>query len=312
MRFSIEMLNTSIGVERINNYIARHGYNRKLQNLEKSIIATHNADYIHMFADYIHGVDCNKFTDFIIEYGDERDACRFGKYVKGANLEKLTDFIVKSENPVWIYRFADAVEGANKEKLSIAMAKTGDAQYIYRFAKNIKGANRKVLCSAMAQLDDASYILSFARTIPGADVGKLFESVLRIGDPEYVLEFIKISNKFSQEQINKATDIMLASKNIENITLFAQNAQGVDVEKVVKYVLSTKKAYDIHYFTIMYGFENCSKKQLDKLKEALERTGEQEYISSLKEFIEINFAEGEKNKTGENEKVNNTDVESDQ
>lgn len=312
MRLYKELLHTEIGVEKINKYAVKRGFNKRLKEFQDLVIATQNPFYIYLLADNIVGADKEVLTDEIIKCGDYQYACKMGKFVQSANIEKLTDFIIKSCSPKWIYNFARDVESADKERLSQAMAKTQNSEYIYRFAKNIRGANRKVLCSAMAKLDESSYILSFARTIPGADIGELFESVLRIGDPEYVLEFIKISNKFSQEQINKATDIMLASKNIENITLFAQNAQGVDVEKVVKYVLSTKKAYDIHYFTIMYGFENCSKKQLDKLKEALERTGEQEYISSLKEFIEINFAEGEKNKTGENEKVNNTDVESDQ
>lgn len=276
------------------------------------VIATQNPFYIYLLADNIVGADKEVLTDEIIKCGDYQYACKMGKFVQGANIEKLTDFIIKSCSPKWIYNFARDVESADKERLSQAMAKTQNSEYIYRFAKNIRGANIKVLCSAMAKLDESSYILSFARTIPGADIGELFESVLRIGDPEYVFEFVKISNKFSQEQINKATDIMLASKNIENITLFAQRVQGVDVEKLVKYVLSTNKAYDLHYFIILYAFENCSKEQIEDLKQALKNTGDQEYISSLDEFIKMNFDEAENNKTGESEKLNNTDVESDQ
>ncbi len=178
-------------LEQVNEYIEKHGRDKKVKQLEQNIIENGNPKEIFLFAVDVKRANVKKLQKAIIQKGEPENILSFATYVKHAKVKQLQKIILEKGDAELCYRFAKDVKVRKIKELQEKVLSEGDSFTIYGFANNVAGADIEKLQEKVIKDGGAFILYLFAKNVKGADVKKLQDAILKTGDIKHINLFAK-------------------------------------------------------------------------------------------------------------------------
>lgn len=223
-------------IERLNSYIKRHGKNKVVEEIEKSVIESKSATDIVWFAKYINKADIESLQKALIETGDLRQITSFAAFVKGADIKELQDKVVELGTTDDILTFLAYVKNADVLSLQKIIIKTwnGDVQHFKKFDDFAHGkGDVKAFLDATLKTQDSLKIFNFLHEFGYAwneeDVKKIEDAVIKVGSP---IEIASLAKDLQGANIKKLKKAIIETKDITGICFFSKFVKNINIKEV--------------------------------------------------------------------------------
>lgn len=253
-------------LENIINF-AQNVRNAPMDKILDYIIKTKNLKKIYNFIRDVENIDIDKLIDAImkmelnesdkhflkliynilLEVDSEKAIKLWNKFVEIEDINTIfelslkvgkkyintfIDLIVKTNDAKIIYEFTekkqDELTLGNILKLAEAIIKTENSKYIYYFADGVRLSPKGKLLDALIDLESL-HTISFPKDLilsSNARVDAICEIVIQKGNSNSIIQF---ATKLGAHYIDKLTDAIIATNDIEDMYLFAKEVSEADI-----------------------------------------------------------------------------------
>lgn len=207
---------------------------------------------------------------------DAEEICKYACNRKVlSNVMDFEDALIRMDDPWKLLKFAECVKGADIQKLEDAIAESKEYKAIIRFAIEIEGADIEKLEDVIIQSQHPYVIEEFAEQVNGANLLKIKNAYFELKSINQIIDFLikhqKEQGIIEHEDIEKAEELVIESKEPGYICKFALNVDGVNVKKLQEAIIKTERAEGIYHFAIM----TLPGADIDELRKAIYKTKSQ-------------------------------------
>lgn len=245
--------------------------------LELSISDSHYLKLIYNIILEMNENEAIRLWKKFIEIGDNNTIFALSLKVDKQYINNFTDLIIKTNDAKMIYEFTekrqDELSFGNILKLTDAIIKTKINKYIYYFADEVRKSPKGKLLDALIELESL-HTVSFPRSLILSSKDRadaICEIVIKKGQAYSIIQF---ATKLGARYIDKLTDAIIATNDIEDMYIFARDVSKedirVDIQKIYNAMLKIARGEYYYDMEQLYLFISEFSEQID-IKKAVRR-----------------------------------------
>lgn len=166
-------------------------------------------------------------------------------------LDRWRQEIISNQDAALAYFFALDFPHHKPHRSRRVVLETANEKYAFVFCLHIKNADLKALLDVIVSSNNIKIItrcICFLPNIHHKDFTRLKNAILNSGKPRYLFELAKILPPNKKSDIHKIQQILLRTKSLTYLRLFAEQIEGADIEVIEQVFLDSQDTKEIKKF----------------------------------------------------------------